>query len=132
MGDVAHRALKEVASRGGVPIDGDTVLRVDPAAAADPALVERHAEQLRTALRPLRWMGRSADVVAAGTAVTAALVIGLASGRELLALLLGALALPVARWGCRLLVKGLLTLGRHWVALRAAHYFGESDRAGAE
>jgi predicted dehydrogenase len=39
MGDVAHRALQEIASRGGVPIDGDSVLPV-------PIGVGRDADKL--------------------------------------------------------------------------------------
>lgn len=110
-----------------VQLDGDTVFRIDPATAADPALVEQHAQQLRAALRPLRWLGRSADLLALVAAPAAALAFALASGQELLAVLLGILVWPLARGACRLLLKGLLALGRHWVRLRARHYFGQSQ-----
>ncbi len=110
-----------------VQLDGDTVLRIDPAAAADPALVERHARQVRAALRPLRRLGRAADLLAAAAAPATALAAAAASGETLLPILLGIAALPLLRASSRALIKGLLYAGRWWVRLQAQHYFAGRD-----
>lgn len=114
-----------------VQLDGDTVLRIDPAAADDPALVERHARQVRSALRPLRQLGRAADLLALLAAPATALAAAAASGETLLPILLGFAGLPLLRAGSRALIKGLLYAGRWWVRLQAQHYFAGRDETAA-